>query len=85
MNLTVWELTMCLPSEAPRETSIMMVIRTLALVGVSCTDMSLHQLPCQPHQPFLQPMLFQGSGQPSFCLLLVGNASYNESCQTTLQ
>lgn len=49
MNLNVWELTMCLPSEAPREASIMRVIHKLALVGASCAGMSLHQVLCQPH------------------------------------
>lgn len=84
MNLNVWELTMCLPSEAPREAAVMMVMHKLAFVGASCIGISLHQALCQPHQSFLQLLLFQSAGTSSFCLLFIDNASYKESCQTSL-
>lgn len=74
MNLSVGELSMCLPSESSQGSLfIMMVTHKLALVGASCVSLSLHLALCQPHQPVHSccPSRVQASLPSVFCQLTV--------------
>lgn len=69
----------------PRKASIRMAEHEQALVGASWVGTSaLSTRRCASRPVLSQLLLLQSAGQPSFCPLLVDNASNRESRQTTL-